>query len=268
MSHPDSKEPDLQEPAPATGPVRADAGRSESRAWRTLREFTIIVAGVLVALAAQAWWETRQERARERDYLRQLLADTRENERRLEAAIAEDSATGLAIGQLADALTGARPLPPSDSMRRWTVRVGASAEFQPVGGTYQALLGTGDLRLIRTDSLRARLVAYGSRLETDHEMLLVMLQLGLANIDMLPRKFPFMRRLFLDGPGAAGAPAFDFAPLRGDPDVTSLLFRLQAANVNRLNRLRRILDDTRRVRHALEAERGLDPAPEAEEPER
>jgi hypothetical protein len=59
-----------------------------------LREFSIIVAGVLCALGAPAWWDGYQERGRERDYLRQLLADTRENEARLAAAMASDSASG------------------------------------------------------------------------------------------------------------------------------------------------------------------------------
>lgn len=45
-------------------------------------EFGIIVAGVLCALAAQAWWDGHQERGR--DYLRQVLAGTRENEDRLD----------------------------------------------------------------------------------------------------------------------------------------------------------------------------------------
>lgn len=59
--------------------------------WRAaFREFVVIVAGVLAALAAQAWWTSHEDRARERDYLAQLLADTRENERRLETAIHED----------------------------------------------------------------------------------------------------------------------------------------------------------------------------------
>jgi hypothetical protein len=34
--------------------------------WRAaLREFVTIVAGVLAALAAQAWWQAREQRARE-----------------------------------------------------------------------------------------------------------------------------------------------------------------------------------------------------------
>ncbi|HEX8830342.1 MAG TPA: hypothetical protein VF705_04210, partial [Longimicrobium sp.] len=79
----------MPHPAPADSP-QAPARATRFPAiiagggWRgALREFGIIVAGVLCALGAQAWWEQHEERGREGDYLRQILADTRENERRL-----------------------------------------------------------------------------------------------------------------------------------------------------------------------------------------
>lgn len=46
--------------------------------WRSVfRDVAIIVAGVLCALAGQAWWANRQDHAREQDDVRQLLSDTR-----------------------------------------------------------------------------------------------------------------------------------------------------------------------------------------------
>ncbi|HYW08580.1 MAG TPA: hypothetical protein VE913_16590 [Longimicrobium sp.] len=228
----------------------------ETHNWRAaLREFTVIVAGVLAALCAQAWWDWRQERGREHDYLRQLLADTRENERRLSDAIRDDSAANRSIGRVVDALTRPGPLPPSDSMVKWTLESGNSSEFQALAGTYEALLGTGDLRLIRNDTLRALLVAYGGRLGTDRDMLMLMLEMGLGSVDVMPGKLPFTRRIFLDGP--TRDTGFDFEPIRDDPEVAALLFRLQAANSNRLSRLVRMRDDTRRLRRALEAEPSL-----------
>ena len=43
--------------------------------------------------------------------------------------------------------------------------------------------------------------------------------------------------------------------LRDDPDMATMLFRLQASNQNRLGHLRRLRDETRRLRRAIEAER-------------
>ncbi|HEV2147217.1 MAG TPA: hypothetical protein VGR37_07425 [Longimicrobiaceae bacterium] len=87
--------------------------------WQSvLREFAVIVAGVLAALGAQAWWEGRQERERERAYLAQVLAETRENEERLADAIAEDSVAGVFTRRALAALEGVLPAPPGDSLVR------------------------------------------------------------------------------------------------------------------------------------------------------
>src|SRR4051794_26894952 len=106
--------------APLTEPPRPGRALGRLRAsipwWAALREFAIIVAGVLAALGAQAWWQGREALARERDSLRGLLADTRENERRLDDAIAQDSATRAEVGRLAAALYGPGPLPPNDTL--------------------------------------------------------------------------------------------------------------------------------------------------------
>ena len=54
----------------------ARVSRIANLPWRAaLAQLGIIVAGVLIALAAQALWNNAQDRARERDYLAQLRVD-------------------------------------------------------------------------------------------------------------------------------------------------------------------------------------------------
>ncbi|HEX5723935.1 MAG TPA: hypothetical protein VFX98_00640 [Longimicrobiaceae bacterium] len=238
--------------------------RPEPRAGRTghwrvaLREFGVIVAGVLAALGAQAWWESSQEREREREYLRQLLSDTRENERRLDDAIALDSTTDWAVRRLAGGLYGPGPLPPPDTLLAWFGdRTFSSSGFQPLSGTYGALLAAGDLRLIRTDSLRARLVAYAARLEHEQAMLRFFLEQAFDEPAAVARPMPFLRRLVF-GPRVPGlAASIDFERMRRDPEVEALLFAVQIANLNRISHLRDLREETRRLRRALEAEPSL-----------
>ncbi len=127
--------PIMQSPSFQSRPTRSRRSRLRlgfrweglARGWRTaLREFAIIVAGVLCALAAQSWWQAGEERRREQDYLRQLLADTRENERRPDAAIAVDSAAGSSVGRLAARCSAPRRCPPRT---RW--RPGSAAKPSP-----------------------------------------------------------------------------------------------------------------------------------------
>lgn len=252
-------------------PVAAPEGEAKSEArkptsapfselgrWRgALREFVVIVAGVLAALGAQAWWQGREERTRERDYLAQLHADTRENERRLDAAIAVDSAAGWAAERLTGALYGSAPLPGSDTVLRWIGdRTFSSSDFQPLSGTYGALLTTGDIRLVRTDSLRALLVAYSATLEHEQAMLRLFLEQMAGDPAAIARPMPFLRGMFF-GRSGGPLPAVDLERLRRDPDVEAILFAVQLSNSNRSAHLRALRAETRRLRRALEAEPSL-----------
>jgi hypothetical protein len=256
LSHPTvepaTPRPESQASTPSPAPF------SELGRWRgALREFVVIVAGVLAALGAQAWWEGREERGRERDYLAQLHADTRENERRLDDAIAVDSAAGRAAERLTAALYGPGPLPPADTVLRWIGdRTLASSDFQPLSGTYGALLATGDIRLIRTDSLRALLVAYDATLAHEQAMLRLFLEQVAGDPAAIARPMPFLRGMFFD-PAGGPPPAVDLERLRRDPEAEAVLFAVQLSNSNRIVHLRTLRDETRRLRRALEAEPSL-----------
>jgi hypothetical protein len=248
----------LTEPsrAPAEPPRRLRMPRGAG--WRTaLREFLVIVAGVLAALGAQAWWEGRQEREREQEYLHQLLADVRENEHRLNDAIREDSAGAHALSRVMRAMQAPEPLPAADSLLAWILRAGAASDFQPLTGTSGALLMTGDLRLVRNDTLRARLVAYSATLESEHARQQQLREATLALIGPLARALPFLQGVFLNEVHAGDA---DFQRMRSDPEAAVLFFSLQANTMNRLSGLRRARDEARRMRRALEAEPALRPS--------
>ncbi|HEX8358868.1 MAG TPA: hypothetical protein VF613_02040 [Longimicrobium sp.] len=248
----------MQHPAPAEPPQAPPARHIrlpaiiEGGGWRNaLREFGIIVAGVLCALGAQAWWEQHEERGRERDYLRQILADTRENESRLAEAIERDSAGVGAAARIMDALTRPEaPLPP-DSMMRWMGQAGRSADFRPVAGNYRALLGTGELRLVRTDTLRALLASYASSVDAEADRQRQFRETMTGAAGPMARAMPFMRRAFVGGMRLDEA---ELRRIRGDPEVVGILFTMQAAISNRVSGLRSLRNETLRLRAALEAE--------------
>jgi hypothetical protein len=230
------------------------------------REFAVVVLGVLCALAAQAWWDQHEERGRERDYLRQLLADTRENERRLDDGISTDSIAGRFTARAVDVLTSSTPPPPADSLVEWIVHAGEGSDVQPLAGNYRALVGTGDLRLVRNDSLRARLASYAATLESEIERQRQFREVVSAQAAAMARALPFIRRVFV---GRVSADGVDVQRLRDNADAASILFSLQAANANRVSGLRSLRAETRRVRRALEAELGAsgsDPAPSSPAP--
>jgi hypothetical protein len=258
----DQAEARVDELAAIAGPA---VGAAEHRpGWRGVaREFATIVAGVLVALAGQAWWDGRQEAARESEYLRQLLVDTRDNERQMADALLIDREVRDANHALSTALYAPRPLPSPDSLRAlFTAPVFSSSNLQPRAGTYTALLSSGDIRLIHTDSLRAQIVAYAAQLQSDEDMFRLYFEQAFLDPGRLAKVMPFVRRMLLELPDseevvARKADVATYLHLRDDPEVAGVIFSLRVANNNRIAHLRNLLRVTRDLRHALEAEPAL-----------
>lgn len=167
--------PSEPESPPARAPRRTtfvgrltDALREQN--WAAVGiELGIVVLGVLIAFQITAWGEARADRSKEEVYLRQLAADLVETERILGWA---DSANGLSA-RAADRLAGAfydPDPPPRDSLLVWIGKASSLISVDPVTGTAHALVETGDLGLIRDDSLRSAITAYLGRIETMREV--------------------------------------------------------------------------------------------------
>jgi hypothetical protein len=161
--------------------------------WRTrtrwfAAEFLVVVSGIIVALALQAWYQKRGEIRAERVYLKQLHADLVTNDSVLTRSIRTDSARILAHRFLILALSRTEPLA-YDSARAWFSNgLNFFADPRPVMGTVTTLIGTGDIRMIRDPALRSRIIAYAGSMESDKEALA-------RNVDRLTRAIDEVRVL-------------------------------------------------------------------------
>ena len=141
--------------------------------WRKLpslpaaREVAILVAGILIAFALDAWWEQRSTAERERAHLRALTSDFQQNAERLERMIelqdriAESSRELLVLAPRSEAV-------PVDSIQRLLGLVYTSNRFEPVMGAYEGLENSAEVALLRDDSLRASLAAFAAQLDLRH----------------------------------------------------------------------------------------------------
>lgn len=121
-------------------------------------EFLVVVTGVLVALAVQAWYQGISDRRNEHDYLRQLASDLRATETsmaRVDSVSRRGEHAGTMLVRAFNDSTLSR-----DSVLHWLAGMGGVTFRLPVMGTIEALIASGDLRLIRDDSLRAAIAAY------------------------------------------------------------------------------------------------------------
>ena len=149
--------------------MRLEKKPSDGRVKRVVIEFLLIVAGVLTALTVDASWQRHTDRVREQEYLTQLQSDVLENRRLLQAALhIERGQLQRAIAILA-ALRGVDPIP-LDSAALW---MNAEPPFPWYSdprlrdGTIAALVGTGDINLIRNDRVRAAMIGYHGQLRAD-----------------------------------------------------------------------------------------------------
>jgi hypothetical protein len=153
-------EPDPPQAAP---PRRARAGAAAEWGWSRIRwlaaELTIVVAGILIALAIQSWVDGRDDRASEREYLRELQADLRETERMVMRSDSIHRPRDRAGVMLLHAFfTPERP--PRDSLLVWAITATWFETPRPILGTAEALVSTGDLALLRDRALRTAVTAY------------------------------------------------------------------------------------------------------------
>lgn len=127
--------------------------------WTRLgAEFVVIVVGVLVALWADSWWEARQDRARERGALEEVVADLEQDSLdldRLRTSRREWDAAAAWMDRSAE-----RATVPADSLTWLLLALRQTDIYQPVSSSYAGLRDAGLMHLIQDDQIRGAIVAY------------------------------------------------------------------------------------------------------------
>ena len=240
-------------------------------------EIVVVVAGVLIALALNAWWGAQQDAERERDYLAGVLAELRATEAELTGEIETSRGLFRDAQRVHHAFFLASP-PPIDSLQAWWRF--SHSDPEPTFGTLRALIGTGDLTLVRDDSVRAALVWIGERAGYYDVRLRRWEEKVLASLDVLaPMIFAHKTARWaergrppadLDGSGTWGdavrslpvetrPPPFVVGPeaLLDDPVLYEAVVTYLVATRNHLRNQERLLADVQTARQRIEAASGL-----------
>ncbi len=128
---------------------------------RFLVELLIIVAGVLIALAIDEWRQNLQNADLERVYLTQLISDLQATEEAILSVERVNSDSMDAVAALLTTFESNEAVVPAqlvDSLDR----IIYFDNPVPVLGTVDALIATGDLRLIQDAQLRSLVTEYQS----------------------------------------------------------------------------------------------------------
>lgn len=129
---------------------------------RIFAEGAVIVASILLALAADAWWDERQDRAEEREIIGRLISDVRADIQGVGQGLEileEKQASLLRV----DSLLSVSTTPGDPTAFLGDVVLGANYgwnQYVPRSVTFDELLGSGDFGLVRDPLLRERLSSY------------------------------------------------------------------------------------------------------------
>ena len=129
---------------------------------RVVVELAIIVVGVLIALAVDQWASDRAARKTELDYLHALSADLRSDSSLFtDVLIPIMGRAREALDDIGPVVRGEVPFP-VDTIAFLQQVVTSTGSFTQLGvrTTFEELLSTGSLRLIRSSTLRSSLASY------------------------------------------------------------------------------------------------------------
>ena len=134
-------------------------GSFSSQYRRILAELFVIVAGILLALAIDEWREDIENKGVEREYILQLIIDLRSTEELIASVIELNASTDAAASRLLAIFESGKSIEPEE-VRQLLGEVFDFDNPVPVLGTADALVATGDLRLIRDSKIRAEITRY------------------------------------------------------------------------------------------------------------
>jgi hypothetical protein len=141
-------------------PIRRFSDALREMRWaQVVLELALLILGILIALAVDGWMDDRRDARAERQYLELLVRDLDRDLAVLDEFIAYEER------QVADSILAYRALgvgvAPEDreAVAVALFRLTGRRTLRLTRATYTDLLGTGNLRLIRTPALRDRIVA-------------------------------------------------------------------------------------------------------------
>lgn len=163
--------------------------------WRyAAGEITIIVIGVLIALGVDNCNESRVARRREHDYLTRLAADIRRDTAMFALSDSLLDGKERALAAVDSVLSSKRPMRDTVAFLQAVVRSSNLGWNQPRvrPTTFQDLLSTGNLRLVRDLELRSAIVQYYTAAEGTYDRIRSRVP-GYAQrtYELLPRRAEF-----------------------------------------------------------------------------
>ena len=224
-------------------------GQNRFRSGRALAEFGMIVIGVVLAFQVENFREGRELQERGAIQLEALQSDFSESRVRLDLVMEQQSGLLAAQLELIRIIHGQSERPGVDSLRYLVERSRRFHRLEPLTGAYDALVASGDLRLIRGEAIRAEMASFIRAVSDGYEDEELSLLLRAELVDAAVSSSEYLsllepqRRAQFGFPESSRSPDFD-ALLSNDRFMSylTLVHILEAAQQGYLGRLSTSLD--------------------------
>lgn len=123
-------------------------------------EIILVVIGILIALQINNWNEYQKERNREKLYLQSLKFDLEESKAELNRVITKTDTIIMATLELLRPSIDTVPMPPPAVFDSLVIRTYGYTIAMTNEGTINDINGSGDLKVIRNDSLRRMIASW------------------------------------------------------------------------------------------------------------
>ena len=174
-----------------------DGGRTSKYLLYAVGEIALVVIGILIALQINNWNEWRKDRLEEIELLENLVSDFEESKQRIEEVIRLQNSVQEGSLRLIDSFENQSLILLNPDVISVLLQFGALSfqQFEPVTGTYEALIGAGKIGLISNDSLLRALGEYYADISNgfeDHDLSinLITLLYEKASEQLLPLRVP------------------------------------------------------------------------------
>jgi hypothetical protein len=235
-------------------------------------EIIVVVLGVVIGFQITDWGARRADLAAEKSYLTQISADLLDTKRLQEAFDRELSGSENAAHLLFDSFRKIDPLS-DDSVLILMSDVWELVAIPPTVGNITALINTGDLKLIRNDSLRLRIPAVLDglnmvndwQLSTQRDLNIAFIDLGkivdMANADLVKTTAGGIDKepspaVNTSNREYSTAPPFPFsaAQFRSSSEAYQIVFRIHYAKIQAKMLRKNIVAMTGPLYRQIEAE--------------
>lgn len=207
-------------------------------------EGLLIVASILLAFAIEAWWQERDDRAKEQYYLSTLHSDLAAARAELEQTIEQDSALIERAESFLTVLRSQEDQQPAEESWRALTRI----SFDPVllqTESLSALIISGDIRLIEDAATRQRMIAVHALLDSKAHW---RRELEADVMDVVIALMPYVEALRIDGDISIPANSnfnlmktLSLDQLRNEPQVAATYVNYIILLRNRANNHRTVL---------------------------